>query len=389
MKLYEYQAKTLFQEFGIISPKSYLITDIHQLDTIVLDADFAYPVVVKGQVLAGGRAKYDLIRGAYTFEQMRSEALNMFHKTIDGLHIVSVLIEIHIPSDHLYYISVVNDRNSRQPVLVASVQSGGDIEKNVKQHPQQVAKQQINPLIGLHSYQALSIADELNLPRHIWRKFDELAQAMYRCYIHYDATLVEINPVAYTHEHGFIALDAKMKIDDNALYRQPDILAWQNVLLMTDTEKLALEAGVSYVKLEGQIACIVNGAALAMTIMDMTNSNGDKHITPACFLDIGGGADAERVVKALKIAFSDSDVKAVICSVFGGMTRCDEIATGIVQAYRLLNPHIKTIVKLQGTNALQGWEIIQSANVRNLQMAMSLSEAVNLALAAVEEDLSR
>ncbi len=389
MKLYEYQAKTLFQKFGIHIPPNYLITDIHQLDTIIFDADFVYPVVVKGQVLAGGRAKYDLIRQAHTFEQMRSETLNMLHKTIDGFYISCVLIETYISSEHRYYISVVNDRNSRQPVLIASVQSGGEIEKIVKQHPQQVAKQQINPLIGLHSYQALSIADELNLPRQIWRTFDELAQALYRCYVHYDATLVEINPVAYTHQHGFIALDAKMKIDDNALYRQPDILAWQNDLLMSEPEKLALEAGVSYVKLEGQIACIVNGAALAMTIMDMTNSNGDKHITPACFLDIGGGADADRVVKALKIALSDADVKAVICSIFGGMTCCDEIATGIVQAYRLLNPPIKTIIKLQGTNALQGWEIIQSANLRNLQMAMSLSEAVNLALMAVEEDFQK
>jgi len=387
VKLYEYQAKILFQKSGIVIPSGHLVTDLSQVQPLAQELDF--PVMVKGQVLAGGRAKHDIITTAHTFEQVQHDVASLLNASIDGLPIPSVLIENRIESNVHYYVSVVNDRSARKPVLVASIQSGGDIEEVAKQYPHHIAKQYIDPLTGLHSYQSLQIADDLNFPKHLWRKFDELAQALYRCYLHYDATLIEINPVAYTHEQGFIALDAKMKVDDNALYRQPDILAWQDVLLMTDTEKLAHEAGVSYVKLEGQIACIVNGVALAMTIMDMTNSNGSKHITPACFLDIGGGADAERVVKALKIALSDSNVKAVICSIFGGMTRCDEIAIGIVQAYRLLNPQIKTVVKLQGTNALQGLEIIQSANVRNLQMAMSLSEAVNLALAAVEEDLQK
>ncbi|PJF31324.1 MAG: succinate--CoA ligase subunit beta [Phototrophicales bacterium] len=386
MKLYEYQAKELLHKFGVNIPKNYLITDVHQIEQF--DAPFNYPIYIKGQVLAGGRAKYNLIKEANSLEEVRHMVMTMLNTTVDGLFVPSVLLEDKVIGDNLYYMSIVNDRNARKPVLVASLQSGGDIEEFAKSHPQQVAKQLINPLTGLHSYQALSVADELNLPRHLWRAFDELAQAMYRCYVHYDATLVEINPIAYTHEYGFIAVDAKMKVDDNALYRQPDILSWQHILHMSDTEKLALEAGVSYVKLDGQIACVVNGAALAMTIMDMTYSHGDANITPACFLDIGGGADADRVVKALKIAFSDENVKAVICSIFGGMTRCDEIATGIVQAYRLLNPNIKTIIKLQGTNALLGWEIIQNANIGNLQMAMSLGEAVKLAVDAVGGMLS-
>jgi succinyl-CoA synthetase beta subunit len=382
VKLYEYQAKELLRKFGVNIPQNHLITDVHQIEQF--DAPFNYPIYIKGQVLAGGRAKYNLIKEANSLEEVRHMVMTMLNTTVDGLFVPSVLIEDKVIGDHSYYVSIVNDRNARKPVLVTALQSGGDIEEYAKRHPQQVAKQSINPLIGLHSYQALSVADELNLPRHLWRAFDELAQAMYRCYVHYDATLVEINPIAYTHEYGFIAVDAKMKVDDNALYRQPDILSWQHILHMSDTEKLALEAGVSYVKLDGQIACVVNGAALAMTIMDMTYSHGDANITPACFLDIGGGADADRVVKALKIAFSDENVKAVICSIFGGMTRCDEIATGIVQAYRLLNPNIKTIIKLQGTNALLGWEIIQNANIGNLQMAMSLGEAVKLAVEAVE-----
>lgn len=383
MKLYEYQAKILFQKLGISVPNSHLVTDLSQLDS--LPDKLHYPVMVKGQVLAGGRAKHDAIRIAHTFEQTRHAVMTLLNATVDGLPVPSVLLENNINSHTHYYVSVVNDRNARKPVLVASVKWGSDIEEIAKQHPQQIAQQQIDPLTGLHSYQSLQIADELNFPKHLWRKFDALAQALYRCYVQYDATLVEINPIAYTHDHGFIALDAKMKVDDNALYRQPDILAWQDTLFMTETERMAMEAGVSYVKLNGQIGCVVNGAALAMTMMDMTNSYGDNHITPACFLDIGGGADAGRVENALKIVFSDEAIKAVICSIFGGMTRCDEIASGIVHAYHLYNPNIKTIVRLQGTNALHGWEIIQNANLPNLQMAVSLSEAVALAIQAVKE----
>jgi succinyl-CoA synthetase beta subunit len=345
----------------------------------------AFPVMVKGQVLAGGRAKHEGIKIAHTFEEAESMVANLLNSSIDGLPVPSVLIEDKIESNIHYYVSVVNDRTARKPVLVASVEYGGEIEEIAKQHPNHIAKQYIDPLTGLHPYQSRQIADDLNFPKWLWQKFDELAQALYRCYLQYDATLVEINPVAYTEEHGFIALDAKIKVDDNALYRQTDILVWQQALIMTEAENLALHAGVSYVKLNGQIGCVVNGAALAMTIMDMTRLYGDEHIAPACFLDIGGGADAVRVVNALKIVFSDSTVKAVICSIFGGMTRCDEIAIGIVQAYELLNPHIKTIVRLQGTNALLGWEIIQNANLPNLQMAVSLSDAVNLAIATVKE----
>ncbi len=383
MKLYEYQAKTLFQKSGIATPTGHLITDIAQVTALAHALTF--PVMVKGQVLAGGRAKHEGIKIAHTFEEVQSMVANLLNTSIDGLTISSVLIEEKIESNIHYYVSVVNDRTARKPVLVASVEYGGEIEEIAKQYPNHISKQYIDPLTGLHPYQSRQIADDLNFPKWLWQKFDELAQALYRCYLHYDATLVEINPVAYTEEHGFIALDAKIKVDDNALYRQVDILAWQQALIMTEAENLALQSGVSYVKLNGQIGCVVNGAALAMTIMDMTSLYGDDHIAPACFLDIGGGADAVRVVNALKIVFSDSNVKAVICSIFGGMTRCDEIATGIVQAYELLNPHIKTIVRLQGTNALLGWEIIQNAKTPNLQMAVSLSEAVNLAIATVKE----
>ncbi len=383
MKLYEYQAKILFQKSGIATPTGHLITDIAQVTALAHALTF--PVMVKGQVLAGGRAKHEGIKIAHTFEEVQSMVANLLNTSIDGLTISSVLIEDKIESNIHYYVSVVNDRTARKPVLVASVEYGGEIEEIAKQYPNHISKQYIDPLTGLHPYQSRQIADDLNFPKWLWQKFDELAQALYRCYLHYDATLVEINPVAYTEEHGFIALDAKIKVDDNALYRQADILAWQQALIMTEAENLALQSGVSYVKLNGQIGCVVNGAALAMTIMDMTSLYGDDHIAPACFLDIGGGADAVRVVNALKIVFSDSNVKAVICSIFGGMTRCDEIATGIVQAYELLNPHIKTIVRLQGTNALLGWEIIQNAKTPNLQMAVSLSEAVNLAIATVKE----
>jgi len=383
VKLYEYQAKILFQKSGIATPTGHLITDIAQVTALAHALTF--PVMVKGQVLAGGRAKHEGIKIAHTFEEVQSMVANLLNTSIDGLTISSVLIEDKIESNIHYYVSVVNDRTARKPVLVASVEYGGEIEEIAKQYPNHISKQYIDPLTGLHPYQSRQIADDLNFPKWLWQKFDELAQALYRCYLHYDATLVEINPVAYTEEHGFIALDAKIKVDDNALYRQADILAWQQALIMTEAENLALQSGVSYVKLNGQIGCVVNGAALAMTIMDMTSLYGDDHIAPACFLDIGGGADAVRVVNALKIVFSDSNVKAVICSIFGGMTRCDEIATGIVQAYELLNPHIKTIVRLQGTNALLGWEIIQNAKTPNLQMAVSLSEAVNLAIATVKE----
>lgn len=381
MKLYEYQAKICFQKLGIPIPQGHLIESSAHAEYVI--PLMRFPLMIKGQILAGGRAKYNIIHTAHTPQEALSYVTNLLHASVDGLFIPSVLLEEYIESDIHYYVGIVNDRNARKPVLVASMSYGADIEEVAKSTPQYVAKQWIDPLTGLHSYQSLHIADDLNFPKYLWRKFDKIAQALYQCYIQYDATLTEINPIAYTTEHGFVALDGKIKIDDNALYRQPEICAWQEALFTTDMERLAHDVGISYVKLDGQIGCIVNGAALAMTMMDMTHLYGGNDIRPASFLDIGGGADAERVINALKIVFSDNHVKAVICSIFGGMTRCDEIAEGIVRAYQFVNPNIKTIVRLQGTNALNGWEIIQGANLPNLQIANSLSDAVKLAVDAV------
>lgn len=252
VKLYEYQAKTLFQQFGIIVPMGCVIDSLEQAEHIL--PMMRFPIMVKGQLLAGGRAKHDAIKTAHTIPEAKVHITTLLNAQIDGLSVDAVLLEEHITSSTYYYVGIVNDRNARKPVLVASVEYGAEIEEIVKKAPHLVAQQHIDPLTGLHSYQSLHIADDLNFPKQLWRKFDEIAQALYQCYRQKDATLAEINPIAYTYEHGFIALDGKIKIDDNALYRQPEIRAWQETRLMDEAESLAHQAGISYVRLDGKLA---------------------------------------------------------------------------------------------------------------------------------------
>jgi succinyl-CoA synthetase beta subunit len=239
--------------------------------------------------------------------------------------------------------------------------------------------------MGLHNYQTVQVAQGIDLPREHWRAFSKIAHALYECFIQSDAVLAEINPLVITEEGHLEALDGKMVIDDNALPRQPELAALRDTSAEPEAETAAREAGISYVKLDGQIGCMVNGAGLAMTTMDMTKLYGDSDgIGPANFLDIGGGAQAETVATALRIILSDPNVKAVLFNIFGGITRGDEVARGIIEAYNEVKPDVPMIIRLQGTNAKEGRVIVDEAEIPNIITAATLTEAAQKAVDVVK-----
>ncbi len=260
-----------------------------------------------------------------------------------------------------------------------------DIEEIAHTKPEAVIREHIDPVMGLQGFQIVGVANAMNLPREHWKAFGQIARALYACYSASDATLAEINPLIVNGDNQLVALDGKVSIDDNALFRHPELASQRDTSAEAEAETIAREADISYVKLDGQIGCMVNGAGLAMTTMDMTQLYGaDKGIGPANFLDIGGGAKADKVAKALRIILSDPNVSSVLINIFGGITRCDEVARGMIEAYNEVKPVVPIVIRLQGTNAKEGREIIQAANIPTLIAAATLTEAAQKAVAAAQ-----
>jgi succinyl-CoA synthetase beta subunit len=264
-----------------------------------------------------------------------------------------------------------------------------DIEQVNRETPEKIVREHIDPFLGLRDYQARNIASSIRLPREHWKAFTDLANNLFRCFVETDATLAEINPLVITGSNQLIALDGKMSIDDSALFRQPHLAEMRDLQAEPSEETRAREAGLSYVKLDGDIGCMVNGAGLAMTTMDITQDIaaklGIKGSGPANFLDIGGGAKADKVAAALRIILSEPKVKAVLFNIFGGITRGDEVAHGILQALDEVKTNVPMVIRLVGTNAAEGRAIIDGANLPNLQSAATLLEAAEKAVRAAHE----
>jgi succinyl-CoA synthetase beta subunit len=304
--------------------------------------------------------------------------------TIKDLTVHKVLVDPASNIAQEIYLAIAMDRAAGRPVLISSSEGGVEIEQVAHDKPEAIIREHIDPHLGLHDYQTRSVASAINLPREHWRAFSEIALNLYRCYVTNDATLTEINPLVVTKEGVVMALDGKMVIDDNALHRHKDIAALRDFTAEAEAETRAREAGIAYVKLNGQIGCMVNGAGLAMTTMDMVKLYGGDGIGPANFLDIGGGAQADKVVAALRIILSDENVKAVLINIFGGITRADEVARGMIQAYNEVKPNVPIVIRLVGTNAEEGRQIIDGANIPNLLGAATLTEAAQKAVAAAK-----
>ncbi|MDX1994824.1 MAG: ADP-forming succinate--CoA ligase subunit beta [bacterium] len=386
MNLHEYQSKTRFAEFGIPTPKGKVASTPDEVFAIA--QELGGPVVVKSQVLAGGRGKAGGIKLAKTPEEARDLAAGILNELrIKGLVVRKVLVDPATPPQSEIYLGITNDRTTGKPLLMASSEGGVEIEEVNRTNPQAIIREHIDPALGLHDFQTKNVASAINLPREHWDAFSKIALNLWRCYVANDATLAEINPLAVIEGNQLLALDGKMIIDDNALYRHPDLAAMRDVEAEPTSERMAREAGISYVQLNGQIGCMVNGAGLAMTTMDMIKLYGGDEYGPANFLDVGGGAQAEKVATALRIILSEPNVKSILINIFGGITRGDEVARGMIQAYNEVKPQVPIVIRLQGTNAKEGREIIDTASIPNLFGAATLTEAAQKAVAAAKGEL--
>ncbi|MCJ7677050.1 MAG: ADP-forming succinate--CoA ligase subunit beta, partial [Anaerolineales bacterium] len=324
MKLHEYQSKQLFAQHGIPIPRGRVAMTAAEAKSIA--EELRGRVVIKAQVLVGGRGKAGGIRLANSPEEALETATQILAMQIKGLPVRKVLVDEAANIQSEIYLGVTNDRAARRPVMIASAEGGVEIEEVARTAPAKIARIHVDPLLGLREYQARDLAASIELPRDYWRAFTDIARGLYDAYRECDATLAEINPLVVIKPQALLALDGKMVIDDNALFRQPKLAEMRDLDEEAPAEGEARKYGLSYVKLDGNIGCMVNGAGLAMATMDVIKLAGGA---PANFLDIGGGAGADKVAAALEIILSDRSVRAVLLNVFGGITRCDEVARGI------------------------------------------------------------
>jgi succinyl-CoA synthetase beta subunit len=378
LNLHEYQSKLRFGEFGIPVPRGKTANTPQQAYEIA--RELGCPVVVKAQVLVGGRGKAGGVKVAKTPEQAEEYANTILGMKIKGLTVRKVLIDPAANIAQEIYLAIANDRAANRPVIMASSEGGIEIEQVAKEKPEAIIRERINPFLGLLDYQARNLASGINLPHEHWRAFSKIASSLYQCYLASDAALAEINPLVVTQENQLLALDGKMILDDNALYRHSNLADMRDTDAEPAEETLARAAGISYVKLNGQIGCMVNGAGLAMTTMDMTKLYGGDEIGPANFLDIGGGAQASKVAAALRIILSDANVKSVLLNIFGGITRGDEVARGILEALHEVPTNLPMVIRLVGTNAEEGRALIDNAHFTNLSSAATLTEAAKKAV---------
>ena len=384
MKLHEYQSKFLFADYGIPIPLGKVATTADEAYDIA--RELGGVVVVKAQVHVGGRGKAGGVKVARDADEARLHADNILGMDIKGLAVERVLVDPGADIQQEIYLAITNDRGEGKPLIMTSMEGGMDIEELNREQPEAIIREHIDPIMGLQNYQMTNIASAMGLPRAQWRRFGKILNGLYQCYSASDAELAEINPLVITGAGELLAVDGKVIIDDNALYRQPALTEERDTSGEPESERQAREAGITYIKLDGQIGCMVNGAGLAMTTMDMTKLYGDADgIGPANFLDIGGGATPEQVAAALRIILSDSNVKCVLFNIFGGITRCDEVAHGILTAYNEVNPAVPMVIRLQGTNAAEGSKIINDARIPNIRSADTLTEAAQRAVAAVKE----
>jgi len=376
MKLHEYQSKQIFARYGIPIPKGRVAATAIEARQIA--EELGGRVVIKSQVLVGGRGKAGGIRVAKSAKEAEELATQILGMEIKGLSVRKVLVDEAANIDQEIYLGITNDRAARRPVIMASAAGGVEIEEVARTNPEKIIKIHIDPLLGLRDYQARDIAIGIDLPKEYWKQFAEICRSLWRAYVESDATLAEINPLVILKEKQLMALDGKMLLDDNALFRHTDLAEMRDVDEEASIETEARKYGLSFIKLDGEIGCMVNGAGLAMATMDIVKLfNGE----PANFLDIGGGASADKVAAALRIILSDRNVKSILFNIFGGITRCDEVAKGILTALQEVKPKIPMVVRLVGTNAEAGRKLLADAKMIT---AETLVDAAQKAVAATK-----
>ena len=377
MKTYEYQAKDLFAAYGIPVEKYVLCHDTDQVVSAyqALDQEVA---VIKAQVYAGGRGKAGGVKLARSKEDAINHANAIFGLTIKDYPVRKVIVSQAVDIENEFYAGFVIDRNSKLVTLMMCAEGGVDIEEVAAKTPEKIHKFAIDPLIGLPDYLARQYAFLLFNNAVQVNQMVLILQRLYKLFIEKDASLAEINPLVLTRQGNLIAIDAKMVFDDNALFRHPDIFA---LFEPTEDEKVEAEAkekGLSFIRLDGEIGCMVNGAGLAMATMDMIKLYGGS---PANFLDVGGSSNPNKVIAAMELLLRDPKVKVVLINIFGGITRCDDVASGLLTAFEHMTIDIPVIVRLTGTNEKEGRAMLQGTR---LQAAETMSEATRLAVAAAK-----
>ncbi len=377
MKLHEFQAKELLAKYGVPVNEGEVAETPDEAEAIA--RRIGKPVMIKAQVMMGGRGKAGGVKFSKDADAARSNAENILGKVLKneqnpkGEEVKRVLVADAAEIKKEYYLGATVDRGSKSIIVMGSAEGGVEIEQVAKENPDAILKVSVDPRMGLLDYQARDLAFGMDLGEHV-RDFTVIAKGLVRSLIDHDASLVEINPLALTGENRLMALDAKMVLDDNALYRQKWAEELRDPAEEEESERQAREAGISFVKLDGNIGCMVNGAGLAMATMDTIKEYGG---TPANFLDIGGGAREDKVEAALRIILSDPNVKAVMFNIFGGITRGDVVANGIVKVLDQMKPDVPMVVRLAGTNAAEGRRILEAAN---LPAAATLDEAAQKAV---------
>lgn len=374
MKLHEYQSKQLFAQHGIPIPRGRVAMTASEARAIA--EELGGRAVIKAQVLVGGRGKAGGIRLAESPEEAEELATQVLGMRIKELPVRKVLVDEAAEIQTEIYLGVTNDRAARVPVMIASLEGGIEIEEVARKDPERIVRVWVDPFLGLREYQARNLATSMELPRQLWSEFARIASGLFKTFLDVDATLAEINPLVITDAGKLLALDGKIILDDNALYRHPGLAELRDIDEEVASEREARKYGLSYVKLNGDIGCLVNGAGLAMATMDVIKSFGGE---PANFLDVGGGAAAEKVAAALKIILADETVRSILLNIFGGITRCDEVARGILMALEGIQRQVPIVIRLVGTNEEEGRKILAEAD---LTTAASLSEAARLAIAA-------
>lgn len=377
MNLHEYQAKRLFAEHGIPIPHGEVAFTPEEARKIT--QDLGGRAVIKSQVLTGGRGKAGGIKVAQSPDEAEANARAILGMTIKGLTVNKVLVDELAPGIRQeLYLAALIDRGRRLPMIMASAAGGMDIEEVADKSPEKIHIAHIDPTIGVRGFQTTYLARAMDLPREVWGDFHKIVVGLYECFKTNDASLTEINPLIITGEGKLLGLDGKMSIDDNALSRQPRLAEMRDFDEEPPTEAEARRTGITFIKLDGNIGCMVNGAGLAMATMDIIKLYGGE---PANFLDIGGGARADQVATALRLILSDPNVEAVLFNIFGGITRGDEVARGILSALEQIDTKVPMVVRLAGTNAQEGLALLAEADMLT---AATLSEAAEKAVAAAK-----
>ncbi len=371
MNIHEYQGKDLFRKYGIPVPKgvpAFSVAEATKAAEALIAETGNEVVVVKAQIHAGGRGKaggVKVVKGAAAAKEAAEKIYGstlVTHQTgPEGKKVQRLLVEQGLPIARELYLAAVIDRETRRVVIMASTEGGMDIEEVAEKHPEKILKVAVDPAVGLAPFQARQIAFALGLTGQAGKEFNKLVSGFYELFIKEDCSLAEVNPLIVTKDDHVLALDAKLNFDSNADFRHAEWETWRDMSEENATEIEAKKTGLSYIQLDGNIGCLVNGAGLAMATMDIIKHFGGE---PANFLDVGGGANKEQVTKAFKIILSSSDVKGIFVNIFGGIMKCDIIAEGVVAATKELGLKVPLVVRLEGTNVAKGKEILNNSGLK-------------------------